>query len=220
MFGRFSIAHNWGEPMSLIAIAMLAAAAALPPGQYSNEEEVYFAREAGRAPPPWLAVTVDAGGWRAVDAFGAPVTPPNGLTLVAASEGLTATLPDGTRTLLRRGRPATCWVAARKDAKKPDGSDDYAFMPNLKLHDQGGRARAGGNGAAAVVIRMRNVVWPSGANRPSLVLYVHKPNNPDHAEAYAWADPKAARVGVNLRWVQASCTIDGLDAPAASSKGS
>jgi hypothetical protein len=220
MLGRFSIAHNWGEPMSLIAIAMLAAAAALPPGQYSNEEEVYFAKEAGKAPPPWLAVTVDAGGWHAVDAFGSPVAAPKALSLTSDPNGLAATLPDGTRTLLRKGRPATCWVAARKNEKKADGSDDYAFTGNLKLHDQGGRARAGGNGAAEVVIRMRNVVWPSGANRPSLVLYVHKPDNPDHAEAYAWADLKAARVGVNLRWVQASCTIDGLDAPAASSKGS
>src|SRR6476661_1073935 len=104
--------------MSLIAIATLAAAVALPPGQYSNEEEVYFAKEAGKAPPPWLAVTVDAGSWRAVDAFGSPVAAPKALSLTSDPNGLAVTLPDGTRTILRKGRPATCWVAARKDAKK------------------------------------------------------------------------------------------------------
>ncbi len=205
--------------MSIITAMWLTTAAAIPAGSYSNEEEVYFAREANKAPPPWIGVAANAGGWHIVDAFGKPVAAPAGLKLTPAADGLTATLPDGTTTLLRKGRPATCWVAARKTQPKPDGSDDYAFQGKLKLHDQGGRVLAGGDGAPPVVIRMRNVIWPSGNNRPSLVLYVHKPENPDHAESYAWADPKAARVGINLRWVQASCTIDGLDAPAASSKG-
>lgn len=207
--------------MAIVAFTLLAAAApvALPAGSYTNEEEVYFAREANKTPPPWIGVTADANGWRTVDAFGKPAPAPAGLTLTPSEDGLVAALPDGTRTTLRKGRSATCWVAARKTQPKPDGSDDFAFQGKLKLHDQGGRALAGGDGAPPVVIRMRNVIWPSGTNRPSLVLYIHKPDSPDRAESYAWADPKAARVGINLRWVQASCTIDGLDAPAASSQG-
>ena len=80
----------------------------------------------------------------------------------------------------------------------------------LKLHDQGGRVLFGGGdtGAPPVVLRMRNVVWPSGPNKPSLVLYVHKPETPDRAESYSWADPEAKRIGINLRWMQASCTVD------------
>jgi hypothetical protein len=31
--------------------------------------------------------------------------------------------------------------------------------------------------------------------------------------SYAWADEGAARVGINLRWMQASCTIDGAENP-------
>lgn len=205
--------------MGYQAIALLAAAGSIPPGTYTNEEEVYFAREADKSPPTWIAIQADANGWRTVDAYDRPVAPPAGLDLTPAGDGVVATLSDGTRTTLRRGRPATCWVAARKAQPKADGSDDYAFQGKLKLHDQGGRTLAAGDGAPPVVIRMRNVIWPSGNNRPSLVLYVHKPDQPDRAEAYAWADPGAARVGVNLRWVQASCTIDGRDAPAASSKG-
>ena len=42
-------------------------------------------------------------------------------------------------------------------------------------------------------------------NNPSLVLYIHRPDQPDHAVSYSWADPKADRIGINLRWVQANC---------------
>ncbi len=113
----------------------------------------------------------------------------------------------------------TCWASVRKPTPKPDGGEDWAFYPGLKLHDQGGRVLADGKGGPPVVLRMRNVVWPSGNNRPSLVLYIHRPEAPDRAESYAWADPGAARIGINLRWVQASCTIDGREAPTPALQG-
>ncbi len=133
---------------------------------------------------------------------------PKSLRVDAA--GLTLTHADGRVVVLRRARTATCWGTVPKTALKPDGSQDWVFVGGLKLFDQGGRARFGGgdSGAPPVVIRMRNVVWPSGPNKPSLVLYVHKPENPDHAESYGWADPDAKRIGINLRWMQASCSID------------
>jgi len=57
-----------------------------------------------------------------------------------------------------------------------------------------------------VGIKMRNVRWPYGNNRPSLVLYAYRPDE-DRAVSYAWADPSAQRIGINLRWMQASCTL-------------
>ena len=71
-------------------------------------------------------------------------------------------------------------------------------------------------GVKPVVLRMRNVTWSGSArstNRPSLVLYVHTVDDPDHAVSYVWSDPGAARLGVNLRWMQASCTVDGAEQP-------
>ncbi len=129
------------------------------------------------------------------------------------SDGITLTFPDGKTTLLRRSRPVTCWSAVRKDDKTPDGKDDWHFVRDVKIHDQGGRALIGKDtpGVKPVVIRMRNVVWPSGNNRPSLVLYIHAPDEPDRATSYVWADPGAARIGINLRWMQASCTVDGAE---------
>ncbi|MFN3865002.1 MAG: hypothetical protein ACK4RT_12055, partial [Erythrobacter sp.] len=58
-------------------------------------------------------------------------------------------------------------------------------------------------------IRLRNVTWAKGSrNKPSLVLYVHK-DDPERAESYSWASPDASLVGINLRWVQASCSRTG-----------
>lgn len=208
------------EGIGVVGLMAAATAAAQPammdvpplePGLYSNEEQVYFAEEAGRPPPPRLFVEVlAAGGLRAIDAFGAPAALPEGGFIQEGSR-LIRRYRAGEPTLeLRRARPASCWVAMPKTAKKADGSTDWHFVRDLKLHDQGGRALAGGgeSGAAPVILRMRNVVWATGPNRPSLVLYVHRPDSPNRAESYAWADPDAKRIGINLRWMQASCTID------------
>ena len=131
-------------------------------------------------------------------------------------EGITLSFPDGKTSLLRRARAVTCWSAIPKEKKKADGSTDWLFAQNVKIHDQGGRALIGKDtpDVKPVVIRMRNVVWPpkpdgsASSNRPSLVLYIHMPDEPDKAVSYAWADPDAARIGINLRWMQASCTVD------------
>jgi hypothetical protein len=196
---------------------------ARPGDVFSNEEQVYFAKEASEPAPPLVMWQFDKDmRMIAIDAFGKP-TGANFDGATANSDGATiiAKLADGAAVTLRRARPVTCWAAIPKDTLKSDGKPDWYFARDIKIFDQGGRARVGGgdSGAPEYVIRMRNVVWPDGANgkpsnnRPSIVLYVHKPDKPDAAEAYVWADPGAARIGINLRWMQASCTIDGADAP-------
>ena len=207
---------------------------------YSNEEQVYFARELKREAPGLVYLKVEKylGGKdevavTAIDAFGAPSKADSALleeasrTLYFGKERdvavLTAQGSSGLKYDLRRARAATCWVAVKKDRPKADGSPDWHFQQGVRLHDQGGRAMVGGGetGAQPLVIRMRNVVWPPQAdgtpssNKPSVVLYVHKPDRPDSAEAYVWADPGAARIGINLRWMQASCGINGMEGPSA-----
>lgn len=193
------------------------------PGIYSNEEQHYFAKEQGKPAIPLVILKVDADRrMESLDAFGLPgrVSIEN-MTFSYDATRIDATLADGTDLELRRARPATCWTAIPKKQPKADGSPDWFFVRDVKLHDQGGRALVGGGGSGAdpLVIRMRNVVWPPSAdgkpatNKPSIVLYVHKPDQPDRAESYVWADPGAARIGINLRWMQASCGIDGAEPP-------
>lgn len=187
-------------------IALVAVAVA---GIWSNAEEVAFAVEEARAPPPEVHLRVEpaGNGWRAtpLDPFGTPTGPTRPIAVVEGK-------PVHPGADLRLARPFTCWAAIPKAAGGWWGARD------LKLHDQGGMARLATDEPMPqrFDLRMRNVVWAKGPNRPSLVLYVHEPGNP-HAVAYAWADPGATRVGLNLRTVQASCTLAGPDAAPARS---
>ncbi len=53
---------------------------------------------------------------------------------------------------------------------------------------------------------MRNVRWPTGPNRNSLVLYAYR-GDEGKAASYVWGEPTAERLAMNLRWMQASCTL-------------
>ena len=85
---------------------------------------------------------------------------------------------------------------------------EWTFRRGLEIHDQGGMVwlETEEEAPQQVGIKMRNVRWPYGNNRPSLVLYAYRPDE-DRAVSYAWADPSAQRIGINLRWMQASCTL-------------
>lgn len=238
------------------AAPKIAAPADILSGTYTNEEQVYFDKEASRKAPAWFSMRIHAEGDDMLieepDAFGVTQSEPHRMKVVQKGKltifddgnckrlyiqknggllangvrgtcrapstmtaitpfAITLTFPDGNVTQLRRARPVTCWVAILKDKPKPDGTEDWYFKSAVMLHDQGGRARIGGGdtGAQPVIIRVRNVTWDQGStNAPVVTLYVHKPEKPDHAEAYSWAAPDSSRVGINLRWVQSGCSID------------
>lgn len=220
-------------------------------GTFTNEEQVYFEGEAGRAPPPWTGATIAAQGdglvWQTIDRFGTVIgreavevkagtwtignctlaTQPGEagamgfapadkgcdqrpLPVRIDTQGMTLRLADGRETRLLRARPFTCCMSVKRDAVKPDGSEDWLFRSGMQTHDQGGRLRLGGgdSGAPEAIVRIRNVVWPRpSSNRPAIVLYVFTPDDMNRAVAYGWADPGAVRVGINQRWMQASCTL-------------
>lgn len=199
-------------PIALLALCFSAptlAQSELPPGIWTNTEDVYFAEEEGREKAEDVLIEVaEDGRWRGIDAFGEP-----------NSEWVSTPIPHLSRredgsgwqvlgSEIRRARHFSCWVSARKFAGKPDGSEDWTFTRGLEIFDQGGRVTVPGEGAAPdVTIRLRNVTWAKGSrNRPSFVLYVHK-DDPLRAESYSWASPDAELIGINLRWVQASCGL-------------
>ena len=102
-----------------------------------------------------------------------------------------------------KARLFKCWVSPQKE----DGS--YAFYNDLVIHDQGGRiwVDAVEGEHPRIGLKMRNVVWPMGNNRPSLVLYAYRGDDGDKAVSYTWTSPDGERLAMNLRWVQASCTL-------------
>ncbi len=100
----------------------------------------------------------------------------------------------------KKVRHFNCWVSP----KKYDG--EYGFYNNLAIHDQGGRIWLESEDHERVGLKIRNVDWPMGNNRPSLVLYAYQGDDEENAVSYAWTSPDETRIGINLRWVQASCT--------------
>lgn len=195
------------------AAALLVASAAgaedtLLPGVWTNTEDGAFAEEEGRAvPEPVLIEMGTDRRWRRIDAFGA-----------AQGDWQSGTIPGLARreggsgwqigaSEIRRSNPFSCWVSARRFAAKPDGTPDWTFVAGRPTFDQGGRVMIPGEGIAPdLSIRLRKVTWAKGSrNKPSLVLYVHK-DDPERAESYSWASPDADLIGINLRWVQASCS--------------
>ena len=101
-----------------------------------------------------------------------------------------------------KARRFECWIAALER----DG-ENWSFASNLEIWDQGGTAWIATEEAEPqeVGIKMRNVRWPSGNNRDSLVLYAYRGKD-DKAASYVWSEPTAERLALNLRWMQASCT--------------
>ncbi len=193
----------FAAPMPLLAEDRLA------PGIWTNTEDEYFAEEEARTKPDWLALRVtDDGRWQRVDAFGKPLSDWQAGAIPDLSMREDGGWQIGTSEL-RQARAFRCWMSVRKFADKPDGSADWTFASNLPVYDQGGRIFMDGEGAAPdVTLRMRNVTWAKGSrNKPSLVIYMHK-DDPLRAESYSWASPDATLIGLNLRWVQASCSPD------------
>ena len=179
------------------------------PGIWTNAEDAYFAAEEGRPQPRDIALEVaQDGGWRWIDFTGTPLGewqsgPVDGLAERRADGGWQV---DGSE--IRKARRFSCWVSVRKFAGKPDGSEDWSFASGLAAFDQGGKVIIPGtNEAPGVTLKLRNVTWAKGSrNRPALVLYVHRGDN-ERAESYAWTSPGSDLVGINLRWVQGSCSL-------------
>ena len=101
----------------------------------------------------------------------------------------------------RKARRFECWVAIQQR------DEDWTFRQGVEVFDQGGLAwiDTDEDEPQRVGIKLRNVEWPYGTNRPSLVLYAYR-ETVERAVSYAWAEPTAELLGINLRWMQGSCT--------------
>ncbi|MEO1406262.1 MAG: hypothetical protein AAFV54_07190 [Pseudomonadota bacterium] len=115
-------------------------------------------------------------------------------------------------TRYRRARMFSCWISVLRGAShgnSGEGLDDWQFWSGVTLHDQGGEAvvTTDEETARTIGIKLRDVEWTYGTNRPSLVIYIHEDDR-ERATSYAWTSAGADRIGINLRWIQASCTRD------------
>ncbi|MBT6133950.1 MAG: hypothetical protein HN583_08455 [Kordiimonadaceae bacterium] len=106
---------------------------------------------------------------------------------------------------LNKARFFTCWMGVQNKEME----SGWNFAANQSIHDQGGEiwmTKTGSN-PEKMAIRLRNVQWPYGRGQDSLVIYALKEGQ-EKAVSYAWSEYNAALVGINLRWLQAGCTLN------------
>ena len=111
---------------------------------------------------------------------------------------------------LHRARQFTCYA----DIPGVGGGRDipYTRYDNLSLHDQGAETWFVDKNGRNLGLRLFNVAWPINNyegyfTRDSLVLYVIEKldDGSTKEHCYAFTLPEANRIGINLKWLLASC---------------
>lgn len=102
---------------------------------------------------------------------------------------------------LKRVHHFTGWAAIRKE-----NSEEYGSAFRFEIHDQGQiiPVPAADGGASQHSIQLAQLVY-QGSKTPILKLGIIE-NATGKTVAYAWANPAAERVGINLRWMQTGLT--------------
>ena len=111
---------------------------------------------------------------------------------------------------LHRARQFTCYA----DIPGVGGGRDipYTRYDNLSLHDQGAETWFVDKDGRNLGLRLFNVDWPINNydgyfTRDSLVIYVIEKldDGTTKEHGYAFTLPEANRIGINLKWLLASC---------------
>ena len=111
---------------------------------------------------------------------------------------------------LHRARQFTCYA----DIPGVGGGRDipYTRYDNLSLHDQGAETWFVDKNGRNLGLRLFNVDWPINNyegyfTRDSLVIYVIEKldDGSTKEHGYAFTLPEANRIGINLKWLLASC---------------
>ena len=112
-----------------------------------------------------------------------------------------------------RARFFICSITLEEDDAVQRHSD-------LKVSDQGGKAWVDAPSdqypGRQIAIRIRNVRWAMNNNpvtftNDSFVMYIDEKTAAGETNiAYAWSAPETGRMGINLHWLQAHCSIKPL----------
>ena len=100
---------------------------------------------------------------------------------------------DNFPSIYKKSHSYSCWA-----------SFGSKVANDIKLADQGGEAKIDLAGKK-FRIRLSEIEWPYGENRPSLTLYLFT-NNDNYAQFYTWTEIDAPRIALAYNEYQASCT--------------
>ncbi len=100
---------------------------------------------------------------------------------------------DNFPSIYKKSHSYSCWA-----------SFGSKVVNDIKLADQGGEAKIDISGKK-FRIRLSEIEWPYGENRPSLTLYLLT-NNDNYAQFYTWTEIDAPRIALAYNEYQVSCT--------------
>ena len=150
-----------------------------------NDEFIGMADDAGSCPEPLPAV------WQ--------VTPTH---LFSTYRG------DGGERIhqARRVRRYTGWVALQRRRIDPQAAgDDYVFLKDLRLHDEGFVVSIKDGGQlTGYAVELARLTYQN--TRTAVLKLGVIDEATGRTLSYSWAEPGAKRIGINLRWVQAGLT--------------
>lgn len=114
---------------------------------------------------------------------------------------------------LRRATNYKCWAAFKTKKKKPNGDYYWDFHQNIIIHNQGDIANftTTDKQPKHYFIRLKETIFPAGGRPDVFEMFIHETSesakeNYKEALSYTWTNSKADRLGINLRWMQASCS--------------
>lgn len=131
--------------------------------------------------------------------------------------------PDGTMAFgrkdqdyyqLTRAQRFTCWAAFKTDKLKESGEPHWDFHSKISMHDQGDISEFTTTSSVPknYFIRLKQTVFPAGKRPNVFEMFIHE--NSEQAKkqykdalSYTWTNSDAKRLGINLRWMQASCSL-------------
>ena len=100
-----------------------------------------------------------------------------------------------------------CWAAAPKDADE----EEWDSWRPLVVHDQGGKVMLDppGGGEARYSFELFQAIYRGATDVPVFELAVREAGK-ERSIAYVWTEPEAERIGINLRYLQVGCRLQGL----------
>lgn len=124
-------------------------------------------------------------------------------------EYLVAAYANATGEIVHRARrvsPYTGWIAFSRGHIDPAlASDDFILMRDLALHDEGFRISiVDGGRPTGYAVELVRLTYQN--TRTAVLKLGIVDQSSGETVSYSWAEPGAARIGINLRWVQAGMT--------------
>lgn len=115
---------------------------------------------------------------------------------------------------LRRVKNFKCWAAFKTEKLKANGDAYWDFNSNINIHNQGDIAEFTTTDKIPkhYFIRLKETIFPAGKRPDVFEMFIHEntqesKTNYTQALSYTWTNTEATRLGINLRWMQASCSL-------------